>query len=95
MMTTVEATINMEAGLAKGSNFDIIKRLLRFMKPFNSIMFFSLIARTIKFAGQAAILGIAAASVGIYIEAYEPGVVNWDTIWTQVRWIALAGFIVG
>ncbi len=101
-MTTVEATMeDMEgvedtgAGLAKGSNFDIIKRLLGFMRPFNTIMICSLIARTVKFIGQAAVLGIAAASVGIYIEAYEPGVVNWGIIWSQVRWIALAGTIVG
>ncbi len=40
-------------------------------------------------------MAIAAASVGIYIEAYEPGVVRWDIIWTQVKWIALAGTIVG
>jgi ATP-binding cassette subfamily C protein CydC len=44
---------------------------------------------------QAAVLGIAAASVGIYVEAYEPGTVNWSVIWNQVKWIAIAGTIVG
>ncbi|MEE4184869.1 MAG: ABC transporter ATP-binding protein [Gammaproteobacteria bacterium] len=82
-------------GLATGSNYQIIKRLLAFMKPFNLIMISSLVARSLKFIGQAAVLGIAAASVGIYIEAYEPGVVNYDVIWRQVRWIALAGTLVG
>jgi ATP-binding cassette subfamily B protein len=91
-MTTKEAT---EVGLAGGSNFHIIKRLLHFMKPFNTIMFVSLTCRSIKFIGQAAVLGIAAASIGLYIQTYEPDVVNWDLIWTQVKWIAIAGTIVG
>lgn len=91
-MTTIDAT----AGpLPKASNLQIIRRLLSYMTPFNAIMFASLAARVIKFVGQAAVLGIAAASVGIYVEAYEPGVVNWGIIWTQVKWIALAGTVVG
>jgi len=77
------------------SNLQIIRRLLTYMTPFNGIMFISLAARVIKFAGQAAVLGIAAASVGIYIEAHEAGTVNWDVIWNQVKWIAIAGTIVG
>lgn len=91
-MTTMAATAGVPP---KASNYEIIKRLLTFMTPFNTIMFISLVSRSIKFIGQAAVLGIAAASVGIYIEAYEPGVVRWDIIWTQVKWIALAGTIVG
>ena len=91
-MTTMTATANVPG---KASNLEIIRRLLTFMTPFNTIMFTSLVARSIKFIGQAAVLGIAAASVGIYIQAYEPGVVRWDIIWTQVKWIALAGTIVG
>jgi len=91
-MTTMTATANVPG---KASNLDIIRRLLTFMTPFNTIMLTSLVARSIKFIGQAAVLGIAAASVGIYIQAYEPGVVRWDIIWTQVKWIALAGTIVG
>jgi ABC-type transport system involved in cytochrome bd biosynthesis fused ATPase/permease subunit len=91
-MTTMEATAGVPP---KASNYEIIKRLLNFMTPFNTIMFISLVSRSIKFIGQAAVLGIAAASVGIYIEAYEPGVVRWDIIWTQVKWIAIAGTIVG
>jgi ATP-binding cassette subfamily B protein len=83
------------AGLATGSNYQVIKRLLRFMRPFNGIMTTSLIARVVKFCGQAAVLGIAASSVGIYVNNAEPGVVNWDIIWTQVGWIALAGTVVG
>lgn len=80
---------------AKQSNFQIIGRLLTFMKPFNTIMITSLIARVIKFCGQAAVLGIAAASVGIYVTNAQPGVVNWDVIWDQVGWIALFGTLVG
>jgi len=91
-MTTIKATAGVPP---KASNLEIIRRLLTFMTPFNTIMFTSLVARSIKFIGQAAVLGIAAASVGIYIQAYEPGVVRWDIIWTQVKWIALAGTIVG
>ena len=79
----------------KESNAKIIRRLLKFMKPFNTIMFASLTARIVKLCGQAAVLGIAAASVGIYVNSTEPGVVNWDVIWTQVGWIALFGTIVG
>jgi len=77
------------------SNLQIIRRLLTYMTPFNAIMFTSLTARVIKIVAQAAVLGIAAASVGIYIEAATPGVVNWDVLWVQVRWIALAGTVVG
>ncbi len=89
---TIDAT---EEGLATGSNFDMIKRLLGFMRPFNTIMFYSLLTRSLKFIGQAAVLGIAAQSIGMYIETYEPGVVNWDLIWGQVIKIAIAGTIVG
>jgi ATP-binding cassette subfamily B protein len=81
--------------MPKASNYQIIRRLLTFMTPFNAIMFTSLTARAIKFIGQAVVLGIAAASIGIYIEAYEPGVVNWGIIRTQVMWIAIAGTVVG
>ena len=67
-MTTTNAT---EAGLAEGSNLHMIKRLLGFMKPFNTIMLFSLAARSIKFIGQAAVLGMAAWAVGDYITNYD------------------------
>jgi len=77
------------------SNGQIIRRLLTFMAPFNTIMVTSLVARVIKFCGQAAVLGIAAASVGLYVGSAVPGVVNWDVIWGQVGWIALFGTIVG
>ena len=82
--------------LADVSNLQIIRRLLTYMTPFNGIMFISLAARVIKFVSQAAVLGIAAASVGIYIESFDAaGTVNWDIIWNQVKWIAIAGTIVG
>ena len=68
-MTTMDATAG---GMPKASNFEIIKRLLGFMTPFNTIMFTSLTARSIKFIGQAAVLGIGAASIGIYIQGYNP-----------------------
>jgi ATP-binding cassette subfamily C protein CydC len=93
-MTTVQAT----ASVYEQSNYTIIKRLLVFMKPFNSIMLVSLMARSIKFIGQATVLGIAAASVGIYIDALQASggdQVLWGVIWTQVKWIAIAGAVVG
>jgi ATP-binding cassette subfamily B protein len=77
------------------SNYQIIRRLLTYMKPFNGTMIVSLTTRVIKICCQAALLGIAAASVGIYIESSAPGTVNWDVLWQQVRLIALVGFIVG
>ncbi|MGI9289871.1 MAG: ABC transporter ATP-binding protein [Gammaproteobacteria bacterium] len=105
---TIEAK---EAGLAEGSNFQMIIRLLGFMKPFNTIMLFSLVSRTIKFVGQAAVLGIAAWAVGDYIGSYDPNLpmnwstffghmfgdehANWSIIWGWVGWIAFAGIIVG
>ena len=95
-MTTVDSIQETnDIPLAGVSNATIIRRLLTFMKPFNLIMFTSLAARVIKIVFQAAVLGIAAASVGIYIDAYEPGIVNWDVIWTQVKWIAITGTVVG
>ncbi|MBN8279705.1 MAG: ABC transporter ATP-binding protein, partial [Gammaproteobacteria bacterium] len=82
-------------GAGKASNLQIIRRLLTYMTPFNAIMFTSLTARVVKIVAQAAVLGIAAASVGIYIGSATPGEVNWAVIWQQVRWIALVGTIVG
>ncbi len=93
-MTTGEATVS----AYEQSNYTIIRRLLVFMKPFNSIMLISLTARSIKFIGQAAVLGIAAASVGIYIDALQASgsdQVLWGVIWTQVFWIFVAGTVVG
>ena len=79
----------------RASNARIIRRLLSYMGPFGWIMCVSLIARVVKTVSQAAVLGIAAASVGIYVAAHEPGVVQWGVIWTQVKWIAITGAIVG
>jgi ATP-binding cassette subfamily B protein len=90
---SVEATAGELPG--KITNFQIMRRLLTYMTPFNAIMFTSLLARVIKIVAQAGVLGIAAASVGIYIESAEPGVVNWDVLWERVKWIAIVGTIVG
>jgi ATP-binding cassette subfamily B protein len=90
---SVEATAGELPG--KITNFQIMRRLLGYMTPFNAIMFTSLLARVTKIVAQAGVLGIAAASVGIYIESAEPGVVNWDVLWEQVKWIAIVGTIVG
>ena len=90
------STMDTTAGpMPNASNYEIIRRLLTYMTPFNSIMITSLVARVTKFVGQAAVLGIAAASVGLYVNSAEPGVVNWDVIWSQVKWIAGAGTLVG
>jgi ATP-binding cassette subfamily B protein len=82
-------------GAAKVPNGKIIQRLLTYMTPFNLIMFTSLTARVVKIVAQAGVLGIAAASVGIYIQSATPGEVNWGVMWRQVQWIALVGTIVG
>jgi len=76
------------AGTApKANNFEIIRRLLSFMTPFNLIMFTSLTARAIKFIGQAAVLGIAAASIGIYIEGYDPSLImSWASFTENMPW---------
>ena len=52
------------------------------------------VAAAVYWFGPSAFLVIAAASIGIYVQNSEPGVVNWSVIWTQVGWIALAGGIV-
>ena len=91
-MTSIEAAAG---AIPTTSNLTIIRRLLAFMTPFNGIMFISLSTRVIKIVSQAAVLGIAAAGIGYYVQNAQPGAVNWDIIWTQVRWIALAGTIVG
>ena len=79
----------------KASNTRVILRLLGHMKPFAWIMGISLSARVIKVVSQAAVLGIAAASIGIYVTAHEPGAVAWDVIFNQVKWIAITGTVVG
>lgn len=86
-------TAHNEAG--KLTNWQVMRRLLDYMKPFKAMMFASLVARVTKLISQAGVLGIAAASVGIYIESAQPGVVNWDVLWGQVKWIAIAGTVVG
>ena len=91
-MTTLQASAE---SLTQASNYQIIRRLMRYMRPFNSTMLVSLTARVLKIVAQAALLGIAAASIGIYIESARPGEVNWDVLWTQVKWIALVGTLVG
>lgn len=85
-------TAHNEAGL---TNWQVMRRLLDYMKPFKAMMLASLVARVTKLISQASVLGIAAASVGIYIESAQPGVVNWDVLWGQVKWIAIAGTVVG
>ncbi len=97
---SVEATAGKLPGTGQNaapvlSNGQVMRRLLDYMKPFKAMMFVSLLARVIKLVSQAAVLGIAAASVGIYMQSAEPGVVNWDVLWAQVRWIAVVGTIVG
>ncbi len=78
-MTTMEATVPQQ------SNAQIIRRLLTYMAPFNKIMFTSLIARVLKFSGQAAVLGIAAASVGVYLEGYDPAeAMSWGSMFSAV-----------
>ena len=79
----------------RAGNARIIQRLLAHMRPFAWIMSISLTARVVKIVSQAAVLGIAAASVGIYVAAHEPGAVMWGVIWTQVKWIVITGAIVG
>jgi ATP-binding cassette subfamily C protein CydC len=91
----VMSTMETDAGpLPNVSNYQIIGRLLKFMRPLNGWMFVSLSARVIKLCGQAGVLGIAAASVGIYVQNSMPGVVNWGVLWGQVGWIAAVGTVV-
>ncbi len=84
-----------EGASPRASNARIILRLLGHMKPFAWIMSISLTARVMKIVAQAAVLGIAAASVGVYVAAHQPGVVMWEVIFEQVKWIAITGAIVG
>ena len=66
-MSTMEST----AGpMPKASNYEIIRRLLTYMTPFNSIMITSLVARVIKFVGQAAVLGDRKQST--FVQSYGP-----------------------
>ena len=83
-MTTTEATAG---SIGKPSNYQVIRRLLTFMTPFNLIMFTSLTARAIKFIGQAAVLGIAASSIGIYIDGYDPSIaMTASALWENMPW---------
>jgi ATP-binding cassette subfamily C protein CydC len=91
----MSVTESAAGSLPKASNYQVVLRLLRYMMQFNTIMFISLAARVVRFVAQAAVLAIAAASIGIYMESFEPGVVHWDVIWTQVKWIAIAGTVMG
>ncbi|HHQ15136.1 MAG TPA: hypothetical protein ENK16_08895, partial [Chromatiales bacterium] len=77
------------------SNLQLMRRLMGYLAPFKGTMLISLVARVVKIVGQAAVLGIAAASVGLYVESSVPDTVNWGLIWTQVKWIAIAGTVVG
>ena len=95
MNVAAEVLAPIDSARSAVSNWQVIRRLMRYLRPFNGYMLISLTARIIKLVSQAAVLGIAAASVGIYVENSQAGVVNWGVIWGQVKWIGLAGTTVG
>ena len=73
------------ADIAKGSNLEMIIRLLGFMKPFNGIMLISLVTRAIKFIGQAAVLGAAAYGIGDFITDFDPTLeMSWSSFWAHI-----------
>ena len=73
------------ADIAKGSNLEMIIRLLGFMKPFNGIMLISLLTRAIKFIGQAAVLGAAAYGIGDFINDFDPALeMSWSSFWAHI-----------
>jgi len=94
-MSTVQSAMPSSPASGGPSNAQVIRRLLRYMTPFNGIMILSLVSRIIKYVGQAGVLAIAAGGIGLYVQSAEPGVVNWDVLWNQVKWIAIAGTVVG
>ena len=73
------------ADIAKGSNLEMIIRLLGFMRPFNGIMLISLLTRAIKFIGQAAVLGAAAYGIGDFINDFDPALeMSWSSFWAHI-----------
>ncbi|MBW7929835.1 MAG: thiol reductant ABC exporter subunit CydC [Gammaproteobacteria bacterium] len=72
------------------SHWQIVIRLLRFMKPLNGIMVVSTVARAIKLLMRITLIAYAAGSVALYVAA--PGA---DTLW-HIGWmLALCALVLG
>ncbi len=72
------------------SHWEIVVRLLKFMKPLNGIMVLSTFARTVKLLMQVALIAFAAAGVSMYVTAPTS-----DTLWRIGGMLAFYAFLLG
>jgi ATP-binding cassette subfamily B protein len=72
------------------SQWEILVRLLKFMKPLNGVMVLSTFARTVKLLMQVALIAFAVAGVSRYVAAPEAA-----TLWGIAGMLAFYAFLLG
>ena len=72
------------------THWQIVVRLLRFMKPLNGIMALSTFSRAVKLLMQTAIIAYAVAGVSMYVAAPET-----ETLWTIGKMLVFYAFVLG
>jgi ATP-binding cassette subfamily B protein len=72
------------------THWQIVARLLGFMRPLRGIMVLSTFSRTVKLLMQTALISYAVAGVSLYVQAPEPA-----TLWTIGRTLLVIAFLLG
>lgn len=72
------------------TQWEILVRLLKFMKPLNGVMALSTFARTVKLLMQVALIAFAVAGVSRYVAVPEAA-----TLWNIVGMLAFYAFLLG
>jgi ATP-binding cassette subfamily B protein len=72
------------------THWQILVRLLRFMKPLNGIMALSTFSRAVKLLMQTAIIAYAVAGVSMYVAAPDA-----STLWTIGKMLVFYAFVLG
>lgn len=72
------------------THWQILIRLLKFMKPLNGIMALSTFSRAVKLLMQTALIAYAVASVSVFVAAPET-----QTLWTIGRMLVFYAFLLG
>jgi ATP-binding cassette subfamily B protein len=73
------------------THWQIVKRLLAFMRPLNGIMVLSTFSRTMKLLMQTALIAYAVAAVSMYVAAPEPATL-WKIGWMLTFYAFVLGF---
>ncbi len=72
------------------THWQILVRLLKFMKPLNGIMALSTFSRAVKLLMKTALIAYAVAGVSMFVQAPET-----DTLWTIGKMLVFYAFVLG